>query len=705
MLTDQSAPSRFSQDAIRQIFDLSPDPYWIIDPASSAFLHANRESELQLGFSLDEILELKIGVVDVNLAISSPQKWREITSGIMPGETLRYLADLRCKTGDLVTVEITISLLVVDEREVFFAITRDVSKIAAIEAQLASRERLLQTVFRTMTEGILVVGADNRCLLSNQRLADLLGFDSSILDGGELSTTFDDLQLSHAPFLSSEKFPMANALQSGQPVTDLLLKARFANDQVKWLIANATPLCDDTLKGSVLTLTDVTEMKRSQARVDYMSVTDMLTDLPNRSQLLTQLGLTIRQCMEEGSWAALLVVNIDRFKLVNETRGHSVGDDLLLRFSDRLRAHVPAHGLLARIGADEFAFILKVEAPSFKDARRQADKFAAMLLESIHQPFLSRYETIQICASIGMALTDGGTAVAETMLQYGSIALVLAKESGGDCSRVFEPAMLEAPKSRYYAESALRDGLRADEFELYFQPKVDMRSGNLKGVEALIRWNRHGQGTIGPDLFIGVAERSNLIVPLGDWMIREACRAVSHMRTLGLDKKLGKVSINVSPRQFQQSDFVARLKAIVEEENIEPDSLCIELTETALVNDTDHVVASLGQLNRDGFSISIDDFGSGYSSFAYLQRFPVKEIKIDRSFINEIDCSEQGRVIVRAMLAMGNALGVTVVAEGIEKIRQQELLLEFGCLIGQGYLFAKPMALEPLVNWMGQRPH
>jgi diguanylate cyclase (GGDEF)-like protein/PAS domain S-box-containing protein len=697
---DGLGQTQFSQESIRQIFDQSPDPYWIIDPDSSAFLHANKESEKQLGFSLAELLRCKIGVVDVNVVVSTPEKWNQVASSIGQGQTFRYLADLRCKSGDVVAVEITISRLVVEKRDVFFAVTRDISNIAAIELQLREREHLLKTVFQTMTEGVVVVDADNRCVLSNRRIADLLAVDGRRFEDAEWRTVFDSLHVTGEQPVESDRKPFGELLQTRHPITDLLLRGRFPNDQTKWLIANASPLDDETLQGSVLTLTDVSEVRRSQARIDYMSMTDMLTDLPNRSRLLAELDAQIKRCMEDSGWVALLVVDLDRFKLINETHGHSAGDHLLQRLSDRLRAHVPPKSLLARTSADEFGLVLRINAANLKEARREAESIAASLSEAILRPFVTRYEPIQICASIGIVLTEGSTVNSDTVLQYGGLALARAKEAGGDCWRIFDPSMLEGPKSRYYAESALRDGVRANEFELFFQPKIELRTGKLKGAEALIRWNRLGQGTIGPEFFIGVAERSNLIVSLGEFVVRDACRAVNRLRGMGLMSDVGMISINVSPRQFQQSDFVPRLKAILQEADVDPRHFCIELTETALADDAQHVVSSLRLLKSDGFGVSIDDFGSGYSSFAHLQQFPINELKIDKSFISEIERSERGLAIVRAMLAMAKALGLSVVAEGIEKPEQRQLLLDNDCESGQGYFFARPMPLNEFIEWV-----
>lgn len=689
------------QEFIRQVFDQSPDPYWIIDPGTSAFLYANHESEKQLGFSLAEIVQRKLGVVDVNLVVSTPEKWREVTAGLQPGQTLRYLADLRCKSGDSVRVEITLSQMVLDGRPVYFAVTRDVSHIVAIEAKLREREALLHAVFETMTEGVLVTDGSNRCLLSNRRINELLGFDARTASHSDLAIAFDSLHATEPSAASPGGF--LSVLHGQRAVSDLLLKTRVPSGQVHWLVANAQPLTSASLQGAVLTLTDVSEVKRTQARVDYMSATDLLTDLPNRGRLLAELAKQLHGCLDDGGWVALLVLDVDRFKVVNETHGHSAGDDLLLRLSDRLRTLLPQGGLLARLSADEFGLLLHLDAASFKHARAAAEAFAARLCEAARRPFVTRYEPYETTASVGIVLSEGSNVNAETVLQYAGLALALAKEGGGDGWRLFDPALLESSKSRYYAESALRDGLRAAEFELYFQPKVDMASGEVRGAEALIRWNRLGQGTLGADRIVPVAERSTLILSLGEWVMREACRCVQRLIDEGLMAQLGTLSVNVSPRQFQQSDFVSRTRGLMLEMSAEPRHLCLELTETALASDTEHVVASLQLLKAEGFGIAIDDFGTGYSSFAYLQRFPVDELKIDKTFVDEIERSERSLAIVRAMLAMAQVLRLSVVAEGIETEAQRALLGASGCAAGQGYLFARPMPLEALIGWLRQR--
>jgi diguanylate cyclase (GGDEF)-like protein len=434
-----------------------------------------------------------------------------------------------------------------------------------------------------------------------------------------------------------------------------------------------------------------------------MRCTDQLTDLPNRGRLLSELTVQLRGCLDDGGWVALLVLDVDRFKLVNETHGHSAGDDLLLRLSDRLRTLLPEGALLARLSADEFGLLLHLDAASFKHAHAAAEAFAARLCEAARRPFLTRYEPYETTASVGIVLSEGSNVNAETVLQYAGLALALAKEAGGDSWRVFDPALLESSKSRYYAESALRDGLRASEFELYFQPKVDMGTGELCGAEALIRWNRLGQGTLGPERIVPVAERSTLILALGEWVLREACRCAQRLQAEGLLARLGTLSVNVSPRQFQQSDFVSRTRSLMQEMGTEPRHLCLELTETALATDAEHVLSSLQLLKDQGFGIAIDDFGTGYSSFAYLQRFPVDELKIDKTFVDGIEGSERSLAIVRAMLAMAHALRLSVVAEGIETPAQRALLSAAGCVAGQGYLFARPMPLDTFIGWLRAR--
>ena len=690
------------QQFIRQVFDQSPDPYWIIDPATSAFLYANHESEKQLGFTLAEIAQRKLGVVDVNLVVCTPEKWREVTAGIQPGQTLRYLADLRCKSGGTVRVEITLSHMVLEGRPVYFAVTRDVSHIVAIEAKLREREALLHAVFETMTEGVLVTDGSSRCLLSNRRINELLGFDARTAAEGDLAAAFDALHAAE-PVAAHGPPGFLSVLHGQRAVNDLLLKARVPGGQVHWLMANAQPLADAALQGAVLTLTDVSEVKRTQARVDHMRCTDLLTDLPNRGRLLSELAGQLRGCLDDGGWVALLVLDVDRFKLVNETHGHSAGDDLLLRLSDRLRTLLPEGALLARLSADEFGVLLHLDAASFKHARGAAEGFAARLCEAARRPFVTRYEPFETTASVGIVLSEGSNVSAETVLQYAGLALALAKEGGGDTWRLFDPALLESSKSRYYAESALRDGLRASEFELYFQPKVDMGTGEVCGAEALIRWNRLGQGTLGPDRIVPVAERSSLILTLGEWVMREACRCIARLQDEGLMACLGTLSVNVSPRQFQQPDFVSRTRSLMLEMATDPRHLCLELTETALATDTEHVLCSLQLLKDQGFGIAIDDFGTGYSSFAYLQRFPVDELKIDKTFVDGIEDSERSLAIVRAMLAMAHALRLSVVAEGIETPAQRALLSACGCVAGQGYLFARPMPLDPFIGWLRAR--
>lgn len=689
-----------NRDIVPHIFEQSPDPYWIIDPESSAFLHANRASEEQLGYSLDELLALQIGVIDVNLVLSTQEKWKEATAAIKPGETFRYLADLRCKSGNSIRVEITLSRLALSDRELFFAVTRDVSHVAAIEQQLRHRDQLLHRVMQTMSEGVLVLGPDDTTAFSNPKMAALVGAPCPPGCCAEWLDWFGKLGLVQEASADDAPLALAAIISSRLPVQDLIFRGQAADGQALWIMVNSATFAASPSEGFILTCTDVSEVRRSQARAEHLARTDLLTGLPNRWHFLLEVESRAAALPTRAMGMAILVINLDRFELLNETYGHSAGDELLIRLVERLQPVLPETGFLARVSADEFAVVVHLEQAAGEAMAAFAEGLAERILQAIRHPFASTRKPIQTCASLGLVVIDRHTARPELMLQQASIALAFAKSAGGDCWRRFHPPMAEQPTSRFHIESALREALANREFELFFQPKVHLMTGDLLGAEALIRWNRKEGKPISPAEFIKVAEHSNLIVAIGDFVTREACRRMEELHRLGLMDRLGKVAVNVSSRQFQQPGFNEHLENIVAQHGVSPGWLCIELTETALAADASVVRTALARLRERGFSISIDDFGSGYSSFSYLQDFVIDELKIDKSFIDEIDRSPKGMAIVSAMLAMARALGISVVAEGIEGERQLRLLTDHQCDGGQGYFFARPMPFRELVDWL-----
>ncbi|HET9123160.1 MAG TPA: EAL domain-containing protein, partial [Acidiferrobacteraceae bacterium] len=434
------------------------------------------------------------------------------------------------------------------------------------------------------------------------------------------------------------------------------------------------------------TLLDVTERKRAQERVLYLAEYDDLTGLPNRQLLSRRLEQRLREAMALQSQGAVLALNIDRLKTVNDSMGRSAGDQIIRDAATRLaQAGLPGDEL-ARIGGDDFVVIL----PSLERAEDAAHR-AERLLQPFGEPFAAAGQERFLTASIGIALFPEDGTHTETLLDAADAALQRVKEQGGNGYRFFTREMTDLIRARIATENGVRKSLQTRGFVLHYQPKIRLSDGCVAGVEALVRWRRPDGRLAPPAEFISVAEDTGLIWQLGEWVLRTACRQSREWADSGLDMP---VAVNVSARQFGQEGMLDLITAILKETHLAPGLLEIEITESVIMNNLDKAVATLDGLNALGVRLSIDDFGTGYSSLAYLKRFPIDTLKIDRSFVSDLPGDADDSAIASAVVQMGHSLGVKVVAEGVESKAQLEFLRGQGCDEVQGFLVGMPLPAE-----------
>jgi diguanylate cyclase (GGDEF)-like protein len=462
---------------------------------------------------------------------------------------------------------------------------------------------------------------------------------------------------------------------------------------------NKSPLLnkDNNTIGILTTGLDITARKFAEEHRTHLALHDMLTGLPNRTLLSERMRVTIEECNATGKGAALLLLDLDRFKVINDTRGHQAGDILLRQVAERLSHALDHSGFAARIGGDEFAIIL-----TNLDTQNDVVTNCAKLLARIGEPYSIGGVEQLIGASIGIALIPEDGTSADELLRLADLAMYEAKSSGRNRFCFFSPRMNQIAQLNAGVESDLREALNSDQLFLEYQPIVDIASGNYVGLEALLRWQHPVRGRLLPMDFIRVANDSGLIGRIGQWVVGKACEQIAEFAADGI--MLPHIAVNVSPKQFQYSNMCADILEQISKHDIAPGRLAIEITEELLLEHNEEVHEQLAKLRAGGIGISIDDFGTGYSSLQYLRDLPATRLKIDQTFIARIENSAADRAIISTIAHLAHALNMRVVAEGVENEAQFALLRASGCDEVQGFLVGRPLAVSALRDLFGNGP-
>lgn len=440
---------------------------------------------------------------------------------------------------------------------------------------------------------------------------------------------------------------------------------------------------------------ELSERYKAEEHLDKLAYYDVVTNLPNRHFFHDHLERSVEHAITTNKKMALLFLDLDNFKIVNDTLGHKTGDLLLEQSSSRLSNVLRQNDYICRIGGDEFAIILE-KLNSIEDVSIVSEK----CIEALSNPFVFDGNNFFIGVSIGIGICPDDSITANELLVNADMAMYDAKKRGKNNYQYFNQAMNDTHSRKYQLESDLRHAIKENQLELYYQPQVDSKTGILTGVEALMRWHHPEKGLISPDEFIPIAEETGLILPLGDWLIETACTQCKHLLNIGM--KDISMAINISAIQIRENSFVSKISKAIDICGLDPGAIEFELTETILMDDSEIVIDKVKQLKAIGVHVAIDDFGTGFSSMSYLKSFPISKLKIDKSFISGLPQGKEDIAITRAIIAMAHGMGLEVVAEGVEHGDQAELLCELGCDIFQGYYYAKPMPIDDLLTLYSQ---
>jgi diguanylate cyclase (GGDEF)-like protein/PAS domain S-box-containing protein len=544
------------------------------------------------------------------------------------------------------------------------------------------REALLAELRATLestTDGILVLDMAGRIRAFNRRFARIWGLPEDLLKAGDDRAVFDWLRRSVVDPNAYERRLAALQDAALMSTTDrLVLHSGQVLERVaqpQW--SRGRPV------GRVYSFRDLSDKIAADQRIETLSYTDSLTGLPNRRHLADRLAHALAMARRDGAPFSLLILDLDRFKQINDSLGHRLGDRVLREVAERLKGCLREVDLVARVGGDQFALLVHhADVLGAEGAARR-------VLQATARPFTLEGAQFTVTCSIGIALYPQDGNSGDELVRHAETAMQRAKESGRAGYRFHQPHKAVDLRSRMRLDHAMRQALSNDHFRLHYQPQVDLNSGAITGAEALIRWRDPELGEISPAQFIPVAEDSGYIVSIGDWVLTEAVRQAAEWYARGLRVP---VAVNVSALQFRQARFVEGVATALEQAGLPPRMLELELTESILVHDADEALHRLRALADLGVSLAIDDFGTGYSSLSYLKRFPIGKLKIDRSFIDGLPLDDSDAGIVQAIIQMARALGLRVIAEGVETEAQRRFLVEAGCHLFQGFLYAEPLA-------------
>jgi diguanylate cyclase (GGDEF)-like protein/PAS domain S-box-containing protein len=562
----------------------------------------------------------------------------------------------------------------------------------AVEA-LANAESRFRSIFENTVEGIYQTSVEGRYISANPALTRIFGYESPEELMSSLAAVGRSLYVD-----ATRRADFERLMREVGAVTQFESQVRRRDGSVIWISENARVVraTDGRAPYYEGTVEDITERKRYQAELEFQATHDALTGLPNRGLLEDRLRQAIGYAHRNGSLVAVAFIDLDRFKVINDSLGHGSGDEVLMRVSRRIRGALREMDTVARQGGDEFVVVL-AEQPTVESVVGVVER----IIEEVAQPVTIDGRELYVTCSVGIALypNDGGDVT--KLLRNADAAMFSAKARGRNSFQFYTPNMNALALERLALEGALRRATEREEFEVHYQPRVDIRSRKIVGMEALVRWRDAELGLVPPAKFIPVAEEANLINQIGAQVLRAACRQARQWADLGFDGL--RVSVNLSARQFQQSHLVSTIQSALAESGLEAERLELELTESTIMGHGQEFVGMLTELKKLGVRVAIDDFGTGYSNLSYLSRFPIDSLKIDRSFVSEVATDPQHALLAQAVISLGHSLRLKVVAEGVETAAQLDFLRHHGCDEVQGYFFSKPVPPEEferiLVGW------
>ncbi len=678
-----------SEANLHAILDNSPYLTWLKD-TESRYIMVNRVFADFLG--LDDANQA-IGKTDIDLQPRElAEKYRSDDAAVMAARKRKHVEESAFDGNEVFWVE-TFKTPVIDAQgkvlgTVGFA--HNITERKQIEAEL----RISAVAFESQ-ESMMITDPNGVILRVNKAFTESTGYSAEESFGQKPSM----LKSGHhdADFYRSM---WEIILRTGTWQGEIWDRRKNGEVYPKWLTISAVKDTDGTVTHYVGSHFDITERKRAEEQIQYLAFYDHLTHLPNRRLLLDRLHQALTSSGRSGRNGALLFIDLDNFKSLNDTLGHNIGDLLLQQVAQRLETCVREGDTVARLGGDEFVVLLEDLSKETLDAAAQAEGIGEKILFTLNQLYYLGTFEYRNTPSIGVTLFNNQQQACEELFKQADLAMYQAKKAGRNSLSFFDPQMQESINARSSLEAELHKAIKKQEFHLYYQVQVDS-AGRPFGAEALIRWIHPERGLVPPVQFIPLAEESGLILPIGQWVLETACEQIKVWQRHEATRNLV-LSINVSARQFHQTNFVTEVQVAMQRHDINPQLLKLELTESMLLEKVEETIATMNALKAIGVRISLDDFGTGYSSLQYLKRLPLTQLKIDQSFVREVVLDESDKAIVRTIIALAHGLKLNVIAEGVETDAQRQFLDSAGCHHYQGYLFGKPVSIEQFELFLKQ---
>jgi diguanylate cyclase (GGDEF)-like protein/PAS domain S-box-containing protein len=659
---------REGEHRYRTLFEGNPLPMWVYDYETLAFIAVNEAAVQHYGYAKDEFLQMTIEDIRPEDELEHLRSALNARRDRNEPRVFKH----RKRNGVVFDAEVISFEFISAGRRSRLVIAVDVTERRVAEKRLRDSEERYRLLFERNLAGVYRSTIDGRILDGNDAIARMFGYR----DREEFLS-----QTAYALYNSEEDRNrlMAQVREHGA-LSNVEVHMRRRDGTPVWVIENMTLLDGGILEGTIV---DITDRKTAQEQMEYQAYHDALTGLPNRLLFRDRIDIALAHAKRHQTAAAVMFLDLDQFKLVNDSLGHTVGDALLQEVATRLVLSIRADDTVARMGGDEFTILLT----DIKDPGSSAI-VAQKLLDTISQPMMIEGHELYVTTSIGIARSPEDGIDAETLLRRADGAMYRAKEAGRNNFQFATSRSMETTSERLIIERSLHHAFERDEFVVHYQPMTNLLTGSVVGAEALIRWNHPERGLMGPDDFIPVAEQCGLILPIGEWVLRTAVR---QMKAWHAEHGPLRVAVNLSARQFQQRDLTSMIERILIENDYPPELLDVEITESTAMQNADVSLAVMKRLRHMGVRISIDDFGTGYSSLSYLKRFPIDTVKIDQNFVRDLSDSTNDGAIITAVISMARALNLRVVAEGVETEAQLAFLRRENCEVVQGFLHSRPV--------------